>query len=202
MEQYTDAYITDKLLHMWPPGWMKISEIQSHFMPKAKDKDGKKSSSEHKSSKPQHAISMAATGPSLTAENIKDITMVAAVAGTTVPGTHNAEKRKSHAVKESSKMPKYNHDKATLPKTDKKHHHSTADRGMAAPSTIMSTTPATTTPSVNSTSLLSMPLGDPYNSKTVRIFITFSNPFNSRTLYKRSRHLFSVLKKIWFVLFY
>lgn len=168
MEQYTDAYISDKLLPMWPPGWMRISEIQSHFMPKTKDKDGKKSSSEHKSSKPQLPISVPATGPSLTVENTKDSTVVTVLGATAVLGTHHAEKRKSHAVKESTKMPKYNHDKTTLSKTDKKHHHSTSDRAMASPATIMSTAPATTTPSVTATSLLSMPLGDPYNSKTVR----------------------------------
>lgn len=168
MEQYTDAYITDKLLPMWPQGWMKLSEIQSHFMPKAKDKDGKKSSNEHKTSKLQHPTNIATPY----VENVKDGAMVTAAAAaiaaataTSVPGTHMAEKRKSHSVKESTKMPKYNHDKTAL-KTDKKHHHNTVA------TTIIQVPAATTmtTASVTATSLLSIPLGDSFSSKPVRFF--------------------------------
>lgn len=175
IEQYTDAYITDKLLPMWPAGWMKIPEIQSHFMPKTKDRDGKKSSSEHKTSKSPHPM---ATGPSLTAENVKDATMVtAAMAANVVPGMHNAEKRKSHSVKEPTKMPKYNHDKITLSKTDKKHHHSPSDRSIlsTSPTIVPPTPPVSAT--ATATSLLTMPLGDSYNSKPVRFSLNFLGIF-------------------------
>lgn len=170
VEQYTDSYIADKLLPMWPTGWMKIPEIHSHLMPKTKDV--KKSSNEHKTSKSQHPTINA---PSLNVETVKDETMMAAaaVAAATASGAHNAEKRKSHSVKESAKMPKHNHDNTTLSKTDKKHHHITSDRSMATATTTAIGTIATTTSAI-ATSLLSMPLGDTYSSKPVRLSFTFS----------------------------
>lgn len=168
IEEYKDAYITDKLLPMWPRNWMKISELQSHFMPRTKDKDVKKSSNEHKPSKSQHPVNNATSASSLNVENIKDITMVTA---SSVP-THVAEKKKSHAMKESTKMAKHVHDKTTLSKTDRKHHHSTSDRAIitAMPNTMTPSSIATT--SVVATSLLSMPPCDTYSSKPVRPLFT------------------------------
>lgn len=193
-QQYTDAYITDKLLPMWPSGWMKMSELQSQFLSKPKEKDVKKSSNEHKMSKSQHPINNMASASSLNAEILKAITtasaasapppstqpIAAAATATTattaaaIPGINNAEKRKSHTVKESTKMPKHHaHDKPTVSKTEKKHHHSTSDRSVVAAA--MPTLAPTTVTSVTAaaTSLLSTPLSDIYSSKSVCFYIPY-----------------------------
>lgn len=136
------AYITDKLIPMWPPGWMKVHDIQSHFMPsKLKEKDTKKVTSETKISKPSsQSIAVVASLPSVGTDSIKDPTM-----------THHHEKKKSHITKdrETLKSTKHNiSDKQTLPKTDKKHSLNTSERPMT-------------------TSLLSMPISDAFSAKSV-----------------------------------
>lgn len=138
LEQYTTAYITDKLVPMWPNGWMKFNDIQSHFMPKPKVKDPKKPANDVKISKP-----LQSTAPIVQASIpiVDNVVMV-----------HNTEKKKSHSHKDPSKSIKNANDKPTLTKTDKKHPQyqiSALDR----PSMV--------------TSLPSMPINDSFNSKTV-----------------------------------
>lgn len=149
LEQYTTSYITDKLVPMWPDGWMKFNDIQSHFMPKPKVKDPKKPANEVKTSKPLKPTANAQ--PSLpTVDTMKDGVMM----------VHNAEKKKSHIQKDPSKLMKNANDKPTIPKTDKKHPQhplSTPDRPMIS-------------------SLLSMPMHEVLNPKPVRFLfiVTFS----------------------------
>lgn len=178
LEQYTDAYITDKLLPMWPNSWMKISELQSQFIPKAKEKDQvKKSTNEHKTSKSQHPMNNVTSALSLNVENMKGGTVLpipaTAAAALTPPGAYTSgEKRKSHTMKESIKLPKHAHDKPTLSKTDKKHHHTTSDRSVAP--TTMTTLTSTVMPSIAAPTLLSMPLSDIYSSKSVCFVFPYS----------------------------
>lgn len=144
LEQYTTAYITDKLVPMWPNGWMKFNDIQSHFMPKPKVKDPKKPATEMKTSKPLQPTIAPIAQPSIPiVDNIKDNVVVMA---------HNTEKKKSHSHKDPTKSTKNANDKPTLPKTDKKHPQyqiSAPDRPSMVPS------------------LPSMPINDTFNSKTV-----------------------------------
>lgn len=141
VEQYTTAYITDKLVPMWPNGWMKFNDIQSHFMPKPKVKDPKKPANDVKTSKP-----LQSTAP-IVQPSIPIVDNVVM--------SHNTEKKKSHSHKDLSKSNKNANDKPTLPKTDKKHPQyqiSASDRPSMVPS------------------LSSMPINDTFNSKTVCAF--------------------------------
>lgn len=106
LEQYTASYITDKLIPMWPNGWIKFNDIQSHFMPKTKAKELKKPSNEIKSSKPLQP-SNASTSVAIVVEN--------------------SDKKKTHTTKESLKPMKNANEKSTLLKTDK-HSLITPDR--------------------------------------------------------------------------
>lgn len=131
----------DKLIPMWPLGWMKPNDIQSHLMGK-KDKDTKKLTNEHKTAKPSsHSVSNATAAPlSLVTNSMKDGGAVMA---------HHADKKKekSHITKEPSKLPKHNfNDKPTLPKTDKK--QSSSDRPMPPSLIPMSTSDAFSAKSV------------------------------------------------------
>lgn len=119
LEQYTAAYITDKLIPMWPLNWMRSNDILSHFLPKAKDKEAKKLTSEPKTSKLPHPTSNLPTPTDSFKDNTEKL----------------AEKRKSHIMKESSKFMKTINDKPTQPKTDKKHLHlhNSSDRPTPAP---------------------------------------------------------------------
>lgn len=184
IEEYTDAYIADKLLPMWPRNWMKITELQSHFMPRSKDKDVKKSSNEHNPSKSQLAANNATSKSSLNVENMKDMTMV--TASQAPSGAHIAEKRKSHATKESIKMAKNVHEKTTLSKTDRKHHHSTSDRSIATAVPNTMTTSSTAATSVVAPLLLSMPSCDIYSSKPVRLLFSLSCFLNVKYGIERS----------------
>lgn len=143
LEEYTTAYIKDKLVPMWPDGWMKVSDILSHFMPKPKSKEVKKATNEMKTSKPAHsASSVTATAIAMVVEN-RDNPMMA----------HNIEKKKAQMVKDPVKLVKTANDKPSLLKTDKKH-----------PLTSPSIRPA-------ATSLLSTPKTDTFITKSVSIFI-------------------------------
>lgn len=141
LEQYTTSYIMDKLIPMWPLGWMKINDIQSHLMGK-KERDTKKLTNEHKTSKPTSRLVSNATAaplPLVTLNNMKDGSVTA----------HHVDKKKekSHITKDPSKLIKHNFsDKPTLPKTDKK--QSSSDRPMPP-------------------SLISMPTSDAFSVKSV-----------------------------------
>ncbi|XP_055325031.1 yemanuclein isoform X2 [Sitodiplosis mosellana] len=119
LEQYTTSYITDKLVPMWPDGWMKLNDIQSHCMPKPKVKESKKPANEVKTSKPLQPTAASAQ-PSLP---ISDNMIV-----------HTTEKKKSH--KDPTKLIKNANEKPTIPKTDKKHPQhalSASDRSIISP---------------------------------------------------------------------
>lgn len=106
------SYITDKLLPMWPDGWMKFNDIQSHFMkPKEPRKDSKKSTSDTKTSKSVHGVSGALSPLNLPFVDGKDSVIM-------VP---SAENKKPHIQKDPIKIIKNANDKPTLPKTEKKH---------------------------------------------------------------------------------
>lgn len=88
MDQYTIAYIIQKLLPMWSPDWMTTSEIRAHFMQKPKISES------------QHEISIATDEPQLNVKSMKDSTIVTTtVAATVVAGTDIAE---SLLLKESA----------------------------------------------------------------------------------------------------
>lgn len=114
LEQYTTVYIQSKLVPMWPDGWMKVNDIQSHFMPSEKPpkKEPKKQINELKPSKPPSLpIVNSAPVNSVVADILKDNVMV----------THNMKKKESHVVEETSKPMKTNSDKPTAHKTEKKY---------------------------------------------------------------------------------
>lgn len=135
-EQYTMSYITDKLIPMWPDGWMKFNDIHNGFMPKV-PKESKKSNDVKTSKSTQPTVS--APTSSVLVDSIKD------------GGVSNTEKKKSHIQKDSTKSTKTTNEKPTLPKTDKKHSAvSITDRATIA-----------------AASLLSMPIGDGFNPKSV-----------------------------------
>lgn len=132
----TSTYINDKLIPMWPAGWMKAGDFQSAWH-KSKEKDTKRlsscatlssssssSSTDHKTSKSHYTAATALTPQSsahpMIVDNFKESAMI----------PMNADKKKSHTMKSSStKLMKNVNDKPTLPtKTDKKHAHSTTDR--------------------------------------------------------------------------
>lgn len=131
LEQYTTVYIRNKLVPMWPDGWMKFHDIESHFMPsgKAKTKEPKKPTNEPKISKPSLSTVIESPPPvmPIVVDNFKDNNAIM---------THNMEKKKSHAVKESTKSSKNANDKPTTHKTDKKHPIITPDR--VAPMSLIS----------------------------------------------------------------
>lgn len=152
LEQYTTSYITDKLVPMWPDGWMKFNDIQSHFMPKPKVKDPKvKPANDVKPSKPfQPTVSAQPTLPIL--DTIKDSVMMA----------HSVEKKKSHTHKDPSKLIKNANDKPTLPKTDKKH----LQHPLSTPVS----------------SLLSLPMADAFNVKPVMNILPLDSKFKKKNV--------------------
>lgn len=112
LEQYTTVYIQSKLVPMWPDGWMKVNDIQSHFMPSEKPpkKEPKKQINELKPSKPPSLPIIVNSAPVMP--------MVADILIDNIMVPHN---KKSHVVEETSKPMKTNSDKPTAHKTEKKH---------------------------------------------------------------------------------
>ncbi|XP_031620313.1 yemanuclein-like isoform X2 [Contarinia nasturtii] len=158
-EQYTMSYITDKLVPMWPDGWMKSNDIYNGFMPKVKEP--KKSLNDVKTTKLIQPIANAQASIPLL-DNPKDGGLV----------VQNTEKKKSQMQKDSTKLIKNTNDKPTLPKTDKKHNAITADR-----------------PAVSPASLLSMPIGDAFNPKTgsIKMPLVVDNASSSATIALKSK---------------
>lgn len=139
LEQYTNSYITDKLVPMWPKGWMKYNDIHSHFMSKIKAKELKKPSNDLKLSK---QLSTSNTSSSVTVSIENNSTIM-------------ADKKKIHISKESSKSIKVSNEKPiTMHKTEKQHIIVPTERPIVS-------------------SVLSVPIGDTLNTKSVKYFIIF-----------------------------
>lgn len=142
LEQYTMSYITDKLVPMWPDGWIKSNDIQSHVMAKTKTKEPKKPTTDTKAAKlASPMITPPMNSPATVikpSENIKNSPMMG----------YTMDKKKSQVSKDPMKLAKTSGDKPSHQKTDKK--HLAPDRPAA--SSMMS----------------SMPTINPYNAHSVR----------------------------------
>lgn len=154
------VYIQNRMIPMWPDGWMKVNDIQSQCMPKEfgkdsakvkpKEKEPKKPTNEHKPVKPSMSTANSMPAMPILVDSSKDNPMM----------THSVEKKKSHAAKESTKLVK-NNDKPATHKSDKKHPINPLDR-------IVPSVTATVCASASSTaSMLLMPSLEAFNSKSV-----------------------------------
>lgn len=137
IDEDTEQYITEKLLPMWPDGWMKIVDINSHFsnLGKTKTKDSKKPTSieqkVHKTPQPSPIVPIPIANDSHDDRILNDQLPV------------NMDKSSSVSFKEhSSKSTRNPIEKFPTNKTEKKQHHD-------SPSDISASSPITSSPYLN-----------------------------------------------------
>lgn len=137
IDEDTDQYIKEKLIPMWPDGWLKSTDISAHFfnIGKTKTKDSKKPASiepkVHKTLQPSPSV------PTSTAIDPYDDKIVI----DQLP--LNTDKISSVSFKEhSSKSTRNPTEKFPTNKTEKKQHHDVS-------SDISASTPITSSPYLN-----------------------------------------------------
>lgn len=138
IDEDTGQYITEKLLPMWPDGWMKLIDIYSSFsnLGKTKTKDSKKPSSieqkVHKTPQPS---------PIVPISKVTHDDKIVKIVNDQLP--INMDKSSSVSFKEhSSKSTRNPTEKFPMNKTEKKQHH---DLSLD----ISASTPITSSPYLN-----------------------------------------------------
>lgn len=141
IDEDTEQYIKEKLLPMWPDGWMKSNDMYSHFsnLGKTKTKDSKKPSSVeqkvHKTPQPSPIVPISIAKEPHDDKNVNDQLPI------------NTDKSSSMSFKEhSSKSTRNPTEKFPTNKTEKKqqqqqHHDLSSD--------ISASTPITSSPYLN-----------------------------------------------------
>lgn len=137
IDEDTDQYIKEKLIPMWPDGWLKSTDISSHFfnIGKTKTKDSKKPSSiepkVHKTSQPSPIVPISTVNDPYDEKIIDDQLPL------------NTDKISSVSFKEHTlKSTRNPTEKFPTNKTEKKQHHDLS-------TDISASTPITSSPYLN-----------------------------------------------------